>query len=159
MNEKYLGYSLLAAGVVMMLFAGFDVFQVFTGEKKPYPLFRLSGITVNFSEILKQQATNVLPTDMELPPGINLNSMLESVQSQNNTANENSGVQEVISAEMMNTPMNLFAHVFLMGFFASIGMKIATVGTYLIRTIEVKLKESPLQGQTHTNEQKNGLRN
>ncbi len=60
---------------------------------------------------------------------------------------------------MVNAPLNLFTYLMLMGFFASIGMKIATVGTYLVRPIVVKLREEKEKNQkskTSNNFKKNG---
>lgn len=51
--------------------------------------------------------------------------------------------QEIISGEMVNQPLNLFTHIFFMGFLSSIGMKVASVGVMLLRPIVVKVKEVP----------------
>ena len=47
---------------------------------------------------------------------------------------------ELISALMLNESSNLFAHLMLMGFMASIGSKIAALGVSMVRPIVVKLK-------------------
>ncbi len=48
--------------------------------------------------------------------------------------------QEFLSREMINGPLNLSMHLFLMGFIASIGGRLAQIGTYLLRPIVVKVK-------------------
>lgn len=49
---------------------------------------------------------------------------------------------ELISADMLNQTSNIFAHLFLMGFFATIGEKLASLGVQLVRPIVIKSKES-----------------
>lgn len=49
---------------------------------------------------------------------------------------------EMISAAMLNQTSNIAAHLFLMGFLASIGEKLASLGVQLVRPIVVKSKES-----------------
>lgn len=47
---------------------------------------------------------------------------------------------EIISADLVNKPLDLTAFLFFMGFVASGGAKVATIGTQLVRTIKVDLK-------------------
>ena len=49
---------------------------------------------------------------------------------------------ELVPADMLNQTSNVFAHLFLMGFIASIGEKLASLGVQLVRPIVVKLKEA-----------------
>lgn len=49
---------------------------------------------------------------------------------------------ELISPNILNDTSNLIAHLFLMGFISTIGFRIATLGTMLVRPIVVKLKEA-----------------
>lgn len=51
---------------------------------------------------------------------------------------------EVASADMVNGSINLFAHLFLVGFFVNVGYKISSLGIELIRPVVVKLKEEKL---------------
>lgn len=48
---------------------------------------------------------------------------------------------EILPAAMLNDTSNLFAHLVLMGFLASIGQKFASLGIQLLRPIVVKLNE------------------
>jgi len=120
MTEKIVGYSLLVLGLLIIIFSGVSVYQVYTKQTQPVNLFAFSGISVDMSQLLAQS----LPQELK-----------------------NSGVaipplsQEIISAPMVNVPMNLFAHTVLMGFLGSVGLKLAQVGTWLIRTIQVNVKE------------------
>ena len=48
---------------------------------------------------------------------------------------------ELIPAETLNQTSNLAAHLFLMGFIASMGQKLASLGVELVRPIVVKLRD------------------
>ena len=45
---------------------------------------------------------------------------------------------EILPADVLNQSSNIFAHLLLMGFMASIGQKLATLGVQLVRPIVVK---------------------
>ncbi|MBU0569957.1 hypothetical protein KKB40_04215, partial [Patescibacteria group bacterium] len=49
---------------------------------------------------------------------------------------------ELVKPELINQPLNLSAHLFLMSFLVNAGFKIASLGNQLLRPIRVKLKES-----------------
>jgi hypothetical protein len=66
-----------------------------------------------------------------LPPEIVKALKLEAQKSQK---------MEIISAEMINTPLNFYAHLFFMGFLATIGYKIASLGVMLVRPLIVKVR-------------------
>ncbi|KKS77677.1 MAG: hypothetical protein UV74_C0013G0136 [Candidatus Woesebacteria bacterium GW2011_GWB1_43_14] len=53
---------------------------------------------------------------------------------------------EIIPSYVLNDSLNLFAHLFLMGFVAGIGNKLANIGTNLVRPIIVKTKEAKANG-------------
>jgi hypothetical protein len=48
---------------------------------------------------------------------------------------------EIVPAAMLNDTTNLFVHLLLMGFIASTGQKLASLGIELLRPIVVKLNE------------------
>lgn len=52
----------------------------------------------------------------------------------------NGASQELVSADYLNLSSNLFIELLLMGFVASVGQKLASTGTSLLRPITVKLK-------------------
>jgi hypothetical protein len=55
---------------------------------------------------------------------------------------------ELISGNILNDSSNIFAHLFLMGFVAATGYKLASIGAMLVRPIKVKLKEAPPPKET-----------
>lgn len=109
MNEKIIGYALLAIGLVIITFAGVNVYQVFTHRILPVQLFSFQGISLDAGQLFD--------------PGTKQQASLQ-----------------LISPEMINQTSNVFAHLFLMGFVASIGFKIANLGVGLLRPLEVKLR-------------------
>lgn len=96
MSEKIAGYLFLIVGSAMMLFAGFNIYQTFTGQSKPIQPFNLEGIGLDFSSFLMGDAN---PEE------------IEQIKSENNDLKT-----ELVSPDLVNKPMNLFAHFLLMGF-------------------------------------------
>ncbi|MBI3887492.1 hypothetical protein HY310_00295 [Candidatus Microgenomates bacterium] len=122
MTEKIVGYSLLAVGVLLIIFSAVNVFNVFTGNSKPIQLFKLSGISVDFT----QQMSASLPA--EFTKSLNIKQAV-------------SKPTEIVPAELLNDTSNLFAHIMLMGFIAATGQKLASLGVQLVRPIVVKYNE------------------
>ncbi len=104
MSEKIIGYSLLAVGVLVIIFTAGSVFVVFTGKILPIQLFNLPAITLS------------------LAPGTK--------------------PVELMTADAINQTSNLAAHLFLMGFLAGAGQKLASLGVQLVRPIVIKAKDS-----------------
>lgn len=133
MTEKILGYILISFGIMAIIYAVLSVYSVFTKKSKPVQLFNFEGISLDASQLVPQ-----VPQDLpdNLPP--------EASQLLNQQ-NLSSQKAELIPASVLNDSTNIFAHLFLMGFIASAGQKIASLGTRLVRPINVKLraKEEP----------------
>lgn len=121
MNERVTGYTLLGIGVVLILFSIISVFLVFTGNTKPAKLFNSAGITFDLSSLV----------------GGNLQA-LKNVGSPNQPAAKKPA--EIIPADLINDSTNIFVHLLLMGFIASGGFKLASLGVSLIRPVVIKLK-------------------
>lgn len=128
MNEKVIGYSLIIVGILTILFSATSVYLVFTKKSEPVKLFTLQGIGLDlgnlFSDSLPPEATQLL--------------------------NQNRGKStrtEIISADLINDTSNIFAHLLLMGFIASIGYKLASLGVMLVRPIVVKLKSKEVTAE------------
>ncbi len=113
MSEKIAGYILLLIGILIMVFAVINVFNVFTKNVQPVQLFSSEGISLDLAKLAG--GNSALPKEG-----------LET---------------EIISADILNNSLNLIAHLFFMGFLVNVGFRISIVGTLLIRTIKVKLKQ------------------
>jgi len=127
MSEKVIGYILLTVGVVIITLTAWNVWQVFAGKAEPVQLFNFEGISIDPSKFAPQ---------VDVPEG------MEGLISQRAPASQK---VEFISPDYLNDTANLFAHIMLMGFIASIGGRFATIGTQLLRPIEVKLREAKPQ--------------
>lgn len=112
MTEKILGYALLTIGILIILFSAYSAYRVFTKQQEPIQLFNFNAISLDIGKLIAPTLTS--------SPDLS---------------------QELVSPEMINGPLNLSAHLLLMGFISSIGFKIASLGVMLIRPIVVKLKE------------------
>lgn len=95
-----------------MAFATYSVFSVIRGGE-PINVIEVPGIALDFSGFVGQEL-------------------------------ESSGKQlksELVPAEVINKPINLLAHVILMGFMVNVGFKISSLGVQFLRPIKVNLKE------------------
>lgn len=130
MPEKVTGYILIIIGIVAIILSAFSVYQVFTKKSQPVKLFNFKGISLDPSQLINQDLAQNLPTNF--PP-----EALELLNQQNRPLTKPA---EIISPELLNDSSNIFAHLFLMGFIASVGFKLASLGVMLVRPIVVKLK-------------------
>jgi hypothetical protein len=110
MDHKIVGYLLLLSGIILIGFATFNTYQVFTGQTQSVNLFSSKGISVDLKQL---QPAGETTTNSQL---------------------------ELLSADTFNKAFNLSFHLFLMGFVASTGFKLASLGNQLLRPIDVHLK-------------------
>lgn len=123
MVEKIIGYILLVFGITIILYSATNTYLVFTKQQPPISLFNFSGISMDLSKFIP-----------------NIGTPIEDSQVLKQTKISNSGKAEFISADMINQSSNIFAHLMLMGFLATIGFRLASLGISLIRPIVVHLK-------------------
>jgi hypothetical protein len=116
MTEKIFGYVLIIVGILAILYSSMSVYDVFTKKASPANLFSFPGISLDPAQLI---------AGANLPQGVTL---------------PTSAKMEIMTPDMINTTSNIFAHVVLMGFLASAGLKLATIGTQLVRAINVKVK-------------------
>jgi hypothetical protein len=117
MSEKILGYILIAVGVCVIIASAANVYSVFSGKARPIAPFNLGGISLDFGAMAPPEQKATLDAS-----GASLKT-------------------ELIKPEVLNQPLNYAAHLLLMGFLASAGFKLASLGTMLVRPIKVKLSE------------------
>lgn len=129
MNERVLGYLLMGFGVGIMFFTSVSMYRVFTGKIPPVQLFNLPAITLDLSAATPQVDSTTLPPELQefLP------------QSSKSATNKPA---EILSADVINFSSNIFAHIMLMGFIASIGFRLASLGVMLVRPVVVKLRQT-----------------
>lgn len=117
------GYGLLVIGIIIIVLATLSVYGVFKGKATPVNIFNFNSITINSNQLV----------NVEIPG-----------------AKTQSSEIELLPASILNQTSNVFAHLILMGFMASIGYKIAALGVMMLRPVVVKLNEKK-QVQTKTN--------
>lgn len=110
-SEKVIGYSLLIIGLIAIFYSAFSVYSVFTGLTQPFNLFSFDAIKIDLGKFIIQS-----PSDAQV-------------------------TQDIVPADVLNRPMNYIAHLMLMGFLASVGLKVASIGTSLLRPIKLKITE------------------
>ena len=120
MTEKASGFVLLIVGILIIIVAAFSVFSVFSGKTEPVNLFSFSAISLDASNLIGSDA----------PPEAR-----EALK-----ASGQAPKLELIPADILNKTSNTMAHLLLMGFIASVGYKIGSLGAMLARPIVVKLK-------------------
>lgn len=121
MEEKIVGYLLIVTGLVVMILASLSVYSVFTKKSSPVNLFNFGPISLDASQLIPQ----------DIPEGAG-----EIVNQQSAQLPK----AELVPANVLNDSSNIFAHLFLMGFIVSGGYKVASLGTMLVRPINVKLR-------------------
>lgn len=122
MTERVVGYILLGTGILVILASALSVIMVFTGRTEPIQIFNFEGIELN--------ARDLIGGDLPAEQAALARQMVEGQK------------MELISPEILNDTSNLFAHLFLMGFISTVGYKVASLGTMMVRPIVVKLKEA-----------------
>lgn len=121
MTEKTVGYGLLTFGIIIMLLALIQVILLFTGWIPPIPLFRVPQRIET-----SKSAISIPGLPKEVSP------VIEQLLNQQ---------QELLSPEIINKSFNITVHFFLLSFVCSFGFKIASLGTMLLRKMEIKVEK------------------
>lgn len=129
MANKIIGYTLLGLGLIIIFASAFSVYQVFTRQAEPVKLFNFPGISFDPAKFMPNSA------NLSLPPEVS--QYLKQGQIEEKTT---AGKTELVPADMINSSSNIFAHLFLMGFLATVGYRLASLGIKLVRPIVVHLK-------------------
>ncbi len=121
MTEKLTGYTLLIFGLIVIVGCGLNIYGILIGTLQPIQLFHFQGVSVDLSQLMKGG----------LPPEV-----------ARQLVGQPSMSTELVSSDVLSKPTNLLAHLALVGFLASIGQKIASLGVMFLRPIVVKTKSS-----------------
>lgn len=135
MTERTTGYILLVIGIIIMVFATFQIIFVFTGKTNGVALFQYEK------------------SEQESNANLDINSLLSQVQ--------NSGGQgmsldqmpsmQLIDPETLNKVLNLTVYYLIMQFLLGLGFKLASLGVQLLRPIQVQMKNKTLESNVTTN--------
>ncbi|OGM23659.1 hypothetical protein A2865_00230 [Candidatus Woesebacteria bacterium RIFCSPHIGHO2_01_FULL_39_17] len=119
MTEKVIGYMYILTGTVLMALALVSIYMVFTNKGNPVDIFNLPGISIDLSSVAP-----------DVPQG----------QQDKETAVETGLKTDLVAPEIINSPLNIIAHVIFMGFILNVGFKIASLGVQFVRPIKVNLR-------------------
>ena len=116
MTNKLIGYVLIAVGILLILISALHIFNIFSKNTRPVEVFSFSGIEFPIDKIT-------------------------GIKSQSN----NPPMLELLSQDKLNDPLNLFANIIIMGFFSTIGYKIAGIGAMLVRPVKINMINKKLK--------------
>lgn len=142
MSEKIIGYILIFTGLGLIIGAGVNIYQIVTRQTRPVQIFSFSGISINTDQLLVQEESirleNVTSEQQEI-----INELLKekNMNASQEGQNNEGAMVEILPGDVLTETSNLFAHIFLMGFLASIGSRISSIGVLMVRPIVVKLKQ------------------
>lgn len=132
MAEKYIGYSLLVSGILLMVFAVVQIIMVFTGKAEPMQVFELEQQIETTQEQSQPLDQDVLMRQLQTG---DLSSLMGSSMS--------GGLSGIgIDAASINKMLNLTIYYFIMQFILSLGFKISTLGVQMVRPVEVKVQRN-----------------
>jgi hypothetical protein len=134
MHERIIGYILLAVGICMMWYTVLQVFLLLTNQIKPFSVFQ------NTSKSTVQSPNKAL-TQEEV--------MMNPAGAQQAQANMFSDIIEKQTSKSINLGATMFFYYFLMLF----GFRLASLGTQLIRPINVKLRGNVVDLEDHKPDQ------
>jgi hypothetical protein len=112
MSEKVIGYLLIAVGILVILFTGIGAYQVLTAQGMPAEFITATGPTTINLEIPLGDSGQTVPVPLDIGSMVPVHRLI-----------------------------NTSIHIVLMGFLASLGGKLAMIGTNLARPIIVKPRE------------------
>lgn len=110
-SDRLVGYLLFVLGILIIFYSAFNVYKVFTKAFEPVQLFSFQGIGIDAASLGGSE-----------------------------TKSSGSNKLEIIPGSMINQMSNVLAHILLMGFLASIGYKVASLGIMMLRPVVVKLQ-------------------
>lgn len=132
MTERTTGYSLLILGIVIMIFATFQIISVFTGKANPIPLFQVEEVV---DEKESSSSSNIFLDQLQNFSGQNINiDQLPRMQ--------------IIDPAVLNRILNLTVYYLIMQFLLGLGYKLASLGTQLVRPIQVQMKNRTFESFT-----------
>ena len=146
MAEKYVGYSLLTTGVVIMIFATVQIVLVISGKAKPF-------------EIINYQTKTTTPTK-QAQPSYNVDSIINQYKNGTDISGDlknsmpqvdiGSSLGSIIDTKSLNQIINLSLYYLIMQFVLGLGFKISTLGTQLVRPIIVKVDKNRIENAKET---------
>lgn len=118
-SDRIVGYLLFLAGILIIAYSIFNVYKVFTRSFEPVQLFDFQAIGLDAGSLI---GSDLSAEQQELVRASGAQTKLE-----------------IVPASLLNQSSNILAHLLLMGFLASAGYKLASLGIMMLRPVVVKL--------------------
>lgn len=130
MTERTTGYILLVIGIIIMVFATFQIIFVFTGKTDGVALFQ-------YEETAQSETSSSL----------DINSLLSQMQ---NSGSQGISMDQIpnmqlIDPKTLNQVLNLTVYYLIMQFLLGLGFKLSSLGVQLLRPINVQMKNKTLE--------------
>ena len=119
MTNKILGYALIVLGSAIMFFSLFNVYLIFSNRTEPVEIFSLPSISLDLSNFLDAEGQTKL----------------------NESTAKDGFKTDIVTSEVLNQPLNFFAHMVILSFVLNVGYKLGSLGVQFVRPIKVNLKE------------------
>lgn len=134
MSEKTTGYTLLAVGIIIMIFATIQIVLVLTGKANPIAIFQ--------SSVKNTQSSN-----------LDISKLLSQLQqnSQNVSFNPNAPSIQLFDPKVLNQILNLTVYYLIMQFLLGFGFKLSSLGTQLLRPIHIDMKNKTFESSNSSN--------
>src|SRR3990167_7172786 len=113
--EKIIGCSMLGVGILLMIFASFQIILTFTGKARPIKIFESAP-----KENLQNDTNNL---DMSNPDKL---------------------LEQIIDPSVINQMLNLMVYYFIMQFVLGLGYKLASLGVQMIRPLKISIDKNQL---------------
>lgn len=134
-SEKIIGYLLLLFGIGIILGSTYSLYLVFTGKQESPQIFSFKMPTISLPS--QQSYQLQLPEGMSLPEGVSLSPAGEKAATPSEI--------KLFPDEPINKMVNMSIYLLLMGFVASSGAKIASIGVKMIKDIKVVINQKDIK--------------
>jgi hypothetical protein len=130
MSEKTTGYILLIAGIIIMIFATIQIVFVLTGKATPIKIFQTNERT--------DENTNTLDVSQFI-------SQLQNKSSDSQFNSNTAPTIQLFNPIVLNKLLNLTIYYLIMQFLLGFGFKLSSLGTQLLRPLQVQIKNKNLE--------------
>lgn len=132
MTERTVGYILLVAGILVMIYSTWQIINVFTGKAEPIQVVKYEAPEQSSSTSdLLNQLQGGRGGNVELP------------------------MPQLFDPDALNEIINLSIYYFIMQFLLGLGFKFSSLGVSMLRPIVVQVKNKQLEQVVEENPTKN----
>lgn len=138
MTEKITGYTLLAIGIIIMIFAAIQIIMVFTGKAQPIGIFTME----------KDEPAPTKPAEQQAMSQEELMKKIQTGDYSSLLANSSGFGGLGIDATSINKMLNLTIYYLIMQFLLGLGYKLASLGVQMVRPLKIEVQRNSLASDT-----------